>query len=306
MMAIRRPWTWERTFTATEQLGMYSMNNPSRRFPILILLVVLMGTTLFLVRHSTLRELESERSRLERQLAEWTNPPVTAEPTRTDDSAQTNTGLSAAEFSELLRLRGEIGRLHDDLAKATNQIARAIAAESRPATDGARDGKADVTSAVQALVAGGSNSIVAGNGLFGSDPAYGLVKRLRVEYTLGGLAYTNETTEGGNLEIPAGAEVLRAIYGDFPALDPTREVMDVTQKVAAIMANGANSVKAANELAGFDPAPMIGKVLRVELLVDGVPRFIEADEGHPLDIPVGATVVQAVYGNLRGEKRPSQ
>jgi hypothetical protein len=189
------------------------------------------------------------------------------------------------------------------MAKATNQIARAIAGENRPAADGAPDVKADVTSVVQGLVTGGSNSIIAGNGLFGSDPASGVVKRLRVEYTLDGQAHTNETTEGGTLEIPPDADVLRAVYGDFPALDPTKEVKDVTLKVTAIIANGANSVTAANELVGFDPAPMIGKVLRVELLVDGVPRYIEADEGHPLDIPVGATVVQAIYGNLRGEKR---
>ena len=279
------------------------MNNPLRRFPILVSLVVLVGATFFLVRHSTLRDLESEHSRLEREWLERTNAHVATEPARIDDSARTNAGLSAEEFSELLRLRGEIGRLRDDLATATNQIARAIASESRPATNGAPEGKADVTSVVQALVAGGSNSVVAGNGLFGSDPALGVVKRLRVEYTLGGVAYTNETTEGGPLEIPAAAEVLRAIYGDFPALDPTKEIMDVTLKVAAMMANGANSVKAANELVGFDPAPMIGKVLRVEVLVDGVPRYIEADEGHPLDIPAGATVIQAVYGNLRGDKR---
>lgn len=301
MTALLRRWSWERTLTAIEQLR--SMNNPLRRFPILVLLVVLAGATFFLVRRSTLRELESERSRLAAQLAEWTNRDVAAEPARTADSARPNAGLSATEFSELMRLRGEIGRLRDDLAKATNQIARAIASESRPDAAGAPDRKVDVTSAVQALLAGGSNSIVAGNGLIGSDPAYGMVKRLRVEYTLDAHAYTNETTENGTLEIPAGAEVTRAIYGDFPALDPTKEVMDVTQKVAAILANGGSSVKAANELVGFDPAPMIGKVLRVELLVDGTPRFIEATEGHPLDIPAGATIVQAVYGNLRGEKR---
>ncbi len=282
------------------------MNNPLRRFPVFISLVVLAGATLFFVRHSTLRDLESEHSRLERQSAEWTNRLVATEPTRTTDLARTNAGLSQTEFFELLRLRGEVGRLHDDISKATNQIAVAIAAESRPATDGAQDKKADVTAVVQALVAAGSNSIAAGNGLFGPDPAYGVVKRLRVEYTLGGQAHTNETTENGTLEIPAGAVVLQAIYGDFPALDPTQEVQDVTQKIAAILANGTNTVTAANELVGFDPAPMIGKVLRVELQVDGLPRFIEADEGRPLDIPIGATVVQAFYGNLRGEKRQLQ
>jgi len=282
------------------------MNNRARKFPVFLSLVALAGATLFLVRHSTLRELESERIRLGRQSAERTNHLMATVPATTADLPRTNAGLSAAEFSELLRLRGEVGRLRDELAKATNQIARLIAPEQRTAANGAPDGKADVTATVQALVAGGSNSVVAGNGLFGADPAYGVVKRLRVEYNLGGQAHTNETTEGGTLEIPAGAEVVRAVYGDFPALDPATEVMDVTKKVAAILANGANNLTAANELVGFDPAPMIGKVLRVDLLVDGVPRFIEADEGHPLDIPVGATVVHAVYGNLRGEKRQSQ
>ena len=282
------------------------MNNPLRRFPILIFLIVLVGATIFLVRHSTLRELESERSRLERRAAEWTGGVVTSETTRTPELARTNAGISQAEFFELLRLRGEMGRLHDDIAKATNQIAEAIAAASRPATNDAPDKKADVTSVVQALVAGGSNSIVPSNGLFGSDPAEGVVKRLRVEYTLGGQAHTNETTENGTLEIPAGAVVLQATYGDFPALDPSQEIQDVTQKIAAMLANGTNSVTAGNQLVGFDPAPMIGKVLRVELQVDGLPRLIEANEGRPLDIPVGATVIQAVYGNLRGEKRQLQ
>ena len=281
------------------------MNNRGIGFLIFVSLVLLSGAMLFLVRHSTLHELESERSRLERQSAEWANRQVATVPARTADLARTNAGLSAPEFSELLRLRSVVGRLRDDRAKATNQIARLIAAETRPAASGAPDGKADVSSIIQALVAGGSNSVVARNGLLGADPAYGVVKRLRVEYNLGGQTHTNETTEGGTLEIPAGAEVVRAVYGDFPALDSTTEVIDVTRKVAAILANGANSVTAANELVGFDPAPMIGKVLRVQLVVDGVPQVIEADEGHPLDIPVGATVVQAVYGNLRGEKRQS-
>jgi len=59
-------------------------------------------------------------------------------------------------------------------------------------------------------------------------------------------------------------------------------------RVVSESVNGANSVTAANELVGFDPAPMIGKVLHVQLVVDGVPQVIEADEGRPLDIPVGA------------------
>ncbi len=156
-----------------------------------------------------------------------------------------------------------------------------------------------MTSSVQALLATGTNLIMARNGLSGDDPAYGKVKRLRIEYNLGGQMHTNETTEGATLEIPAGAWVVRAVYGDFPALDPTTEITDVTSKVADLLAKGATSVRAANQLAGFDPAPNIPKVLRVQVVVGGSPQIIEADEGGTLDIPVGATVVKAVYGNLR-------
>jgi hypothetical protein len=278
------------------------MNNSVRSFPILLSLVVLAGATLFIVRHSTLRQLNSERSRIGQELAEWSNGHTAKVQARATPSASMNAGLSAAEHSELMRLRGEIERLRHDLAQETNQPARLAGTEAGRAADGMPQGQADVTAVVQALVASGTNAIV-GNYLLGNDPAFGVVKRLRVEYNLGGELHTFETTEGGTLELPAGAEVVGAIYGDFPALDPSQEVMDVTKQIAAMVANGETSVTAANALVGLDPAPMIGKVLRVEMLVGGAPFTVEANEGQTLDIPVGAQVVQAVYGNLSGEKR---
>ena len=281
------------------------MNTRSIAFRILLSFVVLAAATIFMVRHSTLRQLNSARSRIEQQIVEWSNRRVVAAPAEGAGSVSTNAGLSTAEHSELLRLRGQIGVLRRDLAEETNQPAAATGAEAARAAHGTLHGQADVTAAVKALVAGGTNSIAAGNHLLGEDPASGVVKRLRVEFELGGRRYTSETTEGGTLEMPAGAVVLRATYGDFPALEPNQDVMDVTAKVSAMVASGETSVKAANALVGLDPAPMIGKMLRVELRVDGAPLVVEADEGKTVDIPPGAEVVQAVYGNLRGQKRSS-
>jgi hypothetical protein len=265
--------------------------------------MALAGGALFMVRHGTLRRLNAERSRLEQQTAAWSNRLVAVAPAEEPRSVSTNAGLSAAEHSELLRLRGEIGVLRRDLTEEADRPAALTGAEVVPAAPGVVPARADVTAVVKALVAGGTNSIAAGNHVFGEDPAPGVVKRLRVEFELGGEQHTNETTEGASLEIPAGAEVVRAIYGDFPALEPDQDVVDVTAEVSTMAANGETSVKAANALVGFDPAPMIGKMLRVELRVDGVPLVIEADEGRALEIPAGAEVIHAVYGNLRAQKR---
>jgi hypothetical protein len=279
------------------------MKDPMRRFRILLSFVALAGATLFMVRHSALRQLQSERSRIEQETAEWPDCHAAMAPAGEARSVSTSAGLSAAEHSELLRLRGEIGRLRRDLAEETNQPAALTGAEMVRAAPGALPAQGDVTTVVKALVAGGTNLIAAGNRVFGEDPAPGVVKRLRIEFEVGGLQYTNETTEGGTLEIPPGAEVVRALYGDFPALEPNKDVADVTAKVLDMVANGETSVMAANALSGLDPAPMIGKMLRLELRVDGAPSVIEADEGKAVDIPPGAEVIQALYGNLRGQKR---
>ncbi len=280
------------------------MNNPTKRFLILLSLVALAGLTLFLVRQGTLRQLNSERLRIEQEIAEWQDRQAARPPAAAARSVSANAALSDAEYSELLRLRGEIGVLRRDLAEQTKQPAVLTSTELVRATNGVPPPpQADVTALIRTFVAGGTNRITPGNDVFGDDPAPGVIKRLRVEFSLGGQPGTNETTEGGSLEIPAGAEVVRAVYGDFPALDPGKEIMDVTAEILARVGNGETSVKAANALVGFDPAPMFGKMLRVELSVGGTPLVLEANEGRSLDIPAGAQIVHAAYGNLSGQKR---
>jgi hypothetical protein len=191
------------------------MNNRMIAFRILLSFAVLAAATVFMVRHSTLRQLNSARSRIEQQIVEWSNRRVVAAPAEGAGSVSTNAGLSTAEHSELLRLRGQIGVLRRDLAEETNQPAAATGAEAARAAHGTLHGQADVTAAVKALVAGGTNSIAAGNHLLGEDPASGVVKRLRVELRVDGAPLVVEADEGKTVDIPPGAEVVQAVYGNL-------------------------------------------------------------------------------------------
>jgi putative heme-binding domain-containing protein len=77
---------------------------------------------------------------------------------------------------------------------------------------------ADVTDVLAAAVKGGRLRVTAGNDLFG-DPAPGEVKRLRVEFAVGGAVQAKTVSEGASLEVaaPEGAklEIRRALYGVF-------------------------------------------------------------------------------------------
>ena len=78
------------------------------------------------------------------------------------------------------------------------------------------------------------------------DPAPGMVKCLRVEFRLAGKIQPAEVKEGEILKLMAGAEVLKAIYGNLSVPDQT---LDVTEKIAALAKNGELNVKAENALA---------------------------------------------------------
>ena len=75
-----------------------------------------------------------------------------------------------------------------------------------------------VTKQLAAMVKNNTLTVVAGNGIAG-DPAYNSVKKLRVDYTLGGVAYSRTAAEKETVEIPGPGErpgtlVIRsAVYG---------------------------------------------------------------------------------------------
>jgi len=73
------------------------------------------------------------------------------------------------------------------------------------------------------------------------DPAWGVVKHLRVRFRAGGKIQTAEVKEGETLRLTAGAEVVEAVYGNLPVANQT---VDVTKKIIAFTKNGELNVKA--------------------------------------------------------------
>ena len=73
----------------------------------------------------------------------------------------------------------------------------------RRATYGPPDGTsaADVTAAVQTLLASGRTDLTADNTTLGGDPSPGVAKRLHLEYEKAGAAFTFDIPEGGPLRL---------------------------------------------------------------------------------------------------------
>ncbi len=146
-------------------------------------------------------------------------------------------------------------------------------------------GKTDVTDKVKEMVKDNALSVEATNDNFG-DPADGIVKKLKVDYTIGGVAASKTVNEGETLTIAAGDKpvvsnlvIKKAVYGDLPEGGKT----DVTAKVAAMVKDGALSVAATNENFG-DPAEGIQKKLKVDYTFDGKEKSKTVDENETLTI----------------------
>ena len=145
--------------------------------------------------------------------------------------------------------------------------------------------KTDVTEKVKEMVKDNALSVEATNENFG-DPADGVVKKLKVDYTIGGVAASKTVNEGETLTIAAGEKpvvsklvIKKAVYGDLPDGGKT----DVTAKVAAMVQNGALSVAATNENFG-DPAEGVQKKLKVDYTFDGKEKSKTVDENETLTI----------------------
>jgi hypothetical protein len=145
--------------------------------------------------------------------------------------------------------------------------------------------KTDVTEKVAAMVKDNALSVEASNDNFG-DPAEGVVKKLKVDYTVGGVAASKTVDEGETLTIapvqnPVASKLVikKAVYGDLPDGGKT----DVTEKVAAMVKDGALSVEATNENFG-DPAEGVVKKLKVDYTFDGKEKSKTVDENETLTI----------------------
>ncbi|MCX5682428.1 MAG: hypothetical protein NT049_01930, partial [Planctomycetota bacterium] len=119
-----------------------------------------------------------------------------------------------------------------------------------------------------------------------TDPADGVTKKLRVDYTINGIAATKTVSEGENLALSGKAPpkdgklaIVKAEYGDLPGGGK----VDVTKKVAEMVKDGALAVEATNE--NFtDPAEGVGKKLRVDYTCGGVAKSKTVEENETLKI----------------------
>jgi hypothetical protein len=139
----------------------------------------------------------------------------------------------------------------------------------------------DVTEKVKGMVKPEGLTVDATNDNFG-DPAEGIVKKLKVEYTLNGQKMEQTVNESETLSISTKASkliILKAVYGDLPNGAST----DVTAKVQPLVKDDALSVDATNDNFG-DPADGIVKKLKVDYSFDGVKKSKEVNENETLTI----------------------
>ena len=91
--------------------------------------------------------------------------------------------------------------------------------------------------------------------------------------------------------------IVTATYGDLSG----EKAVDVTQKVAALVADNSLSVAATKEHFG-EPSAGAGRKLKVGYTVDGIYRSKTVDEGETLDISTRLLIRKAVYGDLANGK----
>lgn len=141
--------------------------------------------------------------------------------------------------------------------------------------------KTDVTEKVAGMVKDDKLTVEASNDNFG-DPIEGTVKKLKVEYTVNGVAHSKTVNEGETLSIsgkPARLVIRKAVYGDLPDGAKT----DVTEKVADKVNDDKLSIEATNDNFG-DPAEAIVKKLKVDYTFDGKVHSKTVDENATLTI----------------------
>jgi hypothetical protein len=86
-------------------------------------------------------------------------------------------------------------------------------------------GAVDVTAALAGQVKDNRLSVVVNNKNLGRDPAFNVVKRLRVDYELGGQSYKKEVNENQRLVLPEESENVISLRKSFPANSSVRRAI---------------------------------------------------------------------------------
>ena len=174
-------------------------------------------------------------------------------------------------------------------AKAPAAELKILKAEYGAFNDGGDPECLDVTAQVKQSVKGGNRRIRASNDLAG-DPVPMSEKEMKIDFLLNGEKKSLRTNENQTIELPAGAEVTRALYGlisDAP--EPQKLAVDVTEKVAGFVKDGTLKVVADNALAGKDPCYKTVKEMRVAYTLNGQTKEARVGENQTLVLPETTT-----------------
>jgi len=172
----------------------------------------------------------------------------------------------------------------------------------------AGSGSLDVTSKLTAMAAEGNYLIGVTNESFGSDPAFNVVKRLRVVYQRDGYTFTRDFAEKAVLMFPGDLRGVSHLVITGARYESTTGSgwRDVTSKLNTLAASGPYLLAVNNTNLGPDPAMNQVKRLKVSYTFDGVPGVITKAENatfnFPVDLvkPVGGTITSAKYEALDG------
>lgn len=141
----------------------------------------------------------------------------------------------------------------------------------------------DVRAAVQELVDQGEESVPVARIAQGGDPALGVPKRLRIEYSVGdGDPVTVSARDGETVYLPlyaAKVEVQKAVYGVPGDAARTR---DVREKLQRLVDRGELTFQVARMAEGDDPAFLVVKTLTVEYTLNGKPGQLKGTDPEVL------------------------
>jgi len=162
-------------------------------------------------------------------------------------------------------------------------------------------GLMDVSDQVKSALGDGPADITANNDLAGEDPAENVVKHMCVVYLTGDERHTNVVAEDKTVSLPAHAQVVSAVYGNFTGDDiPTDHFVDVTDKLESMIKVGRLEAKIDNQLADSDPAVMTPKELHLDYSLRGVTKHLVVDENETLILPQDTPVESGLGYKLSG------
>ncbi len=154
---------------------------------------------------------------------------------------------------------------------------RILTAAYGPLDDASRT--VDVRERLQRLVDTGATHLVVSQLAEGGDPAFGVVKTLRVTYERNGQRFHLAGRDPDTVEftgVPVPLQVESARYGVLNDPDRTR---DVTARVRAFIDAGMPSFAVSRLADGDDPAPNIVKTIELTILRDGKRVQLTAQDG---------------------------